>query len=362
VSEGADGGSTDGDAATVTDGGAPPAIDASAPKAAARLKVQGKDVLGPDGKPVVLRGWNWGNWGTWQPQDPGDHQMQGATIVRLPIRWWGDYPAGQDARLDGALGHMEPGHLMELDHQIQALADKHIWVDIFVDSNCGQASTVHDTVAACGTGSDGAAANFANDADAKQKYLELWSFLADHYKDQPYIAMYELLAEPNFGCNDGGGCKDWTAFPKFYAQVIPVVRAKDPVTPILVGTGSSYSMKRIDTALIPGVGNLIYTGDILSHEAADPASVTVATQFRDSAMVPIFVQQVGVKKSDADAQANLTQTLTALEAAGIGWTWWTYREPHAPLGGGFAPWYSADAQTWTLDKDWLAQIDAYFVK
>lgn len=348
------------DAGATTDSGVT-SPDSGVTSEVTRLSVSGKDVLDPSGQPIVLRGWVWGNWGTWQPQDAADNATQGATVVRVPLRWWGDYVDGDDARKDDAPGHIDPAHLKELDDTIDGITSQGLWVDLFFDSNCGQASIEHDTEQACGLGNDGQPANFANAPDMKQKYIELWSFLAEHYAKHPKIAMYELLAEPNMGCGSHGGCTDWSAIPKFYQDVIPAVRAKDPLTPVLVGPGGSYQMKSIATALITGVPNVIYTGDILSGGSANPDSLAPALQFRDAQNVPIFVQQVGVKKSDANATQSLNQTLTALNKAGIGWTWWTYREPHNPMGQGFAPYYKATGATeWSEDAAWLALVAGYF--
>jgi len=348
------------DAGTTIDAGG---TDASTTTPVARLSVQGKDILGPDGKPIVLRGWNWGQWGTEQPQDAADNAAQGATIVRVPLRWWGDYPDGDDAYKDTDPGHIETGHLATLDKMIDDLAAAHVWVDLFFDSNCGQASVVHDTVVPCGTGTDGKPANFGNDPTMKAKLVEAWSFLANHYAGHAYIGMYEILAEPGFTCSGHAGCTDWTATPTFYASVLPTIRAQDPRTPVIVGPGGAYELKQIATALLAGEPNVIYTGDILSNGTVDSDVLAPALAFRDGANVPVFIQQVGIKKAAADAGAGAQQTLAALNAAGIGWTWWTYREPSAATNSGFAPYYKAKADTtWSVDQPWLDMIDGYFTR
>lgn len=325
-----------------------------------RLIVQGKAIVGPNGQPVVLRGWNWGQWGTEQPEDAAENKAQGATIVRVPLRWWGEYPEGQDARDPTQPGNVSKGHIETLDKQIERIAAQGLWVDLFVDSNCGQASTVHGTLEACGAGDDGKPANFANSPAMKKEFLELWAFLAKRYASQRRIGMYEILSEPNFGCKEAT-CEDWTVIPTFYRSVLPAIRAFDKATPVMVGAGATYDMKHIDTALLDGVGSVIYTADILSHAAQDPEVLAPAIAFRDQEKVPIFIQQVGVKKSDDDAEANLDQTLTSLAEAGMGWTWWTYREPNAASGQGFAPFYKASqATTWQRDDAWLARITNYF--
>lgn len=351
-----------------SDAGAPPPTtpDATPPPPngssnATRLEVRGKDILDPNGTPIVLRGWNWGAWGTWQPEDAAENAKQGANIVRIPLRWWGEYPAGEDSRRDEDPGHIDAAHLKVLDAVIDGIVSQHLWVDLFFDSNCGQGSVEHGTLAACGATADGKPKNFANDPDTRQKFVEVWTFLADRYAKKPFIGMYELLSEPNMGCTNKKNCEDWTSFAKFYGALVPLVRAKDPRTPILVGAGGSYAIDRIDTALLSDAKGIIYTGDILSGASANPDVLAPAIRFRDTANVPIFVQQVGTKKSEPNAAANARQTLGALNAASIGWTWWTYREPRSSTGENFAPFYKGpNDPAWSVDQAWLDLVTGYF--
>ncbi len=84
------------------------AAPAALPK---RLSVSGANVLDPQGRPIVLRGYNWGQWGTVQPQDAADNVAQGANSVRIPLRWWGDWRDGVDSRDVASPGHIDPAHL-----------------------------------------------------------------------------------------------------------------------------------------------------------------------------------------------------------------------------------------------------------
>lgn len=344
------------DAADVDD--VPPPSDApfDASSLPARLTIEHDHLLDPDGHRVVLRGWNWGNWGTEQPQDAADNVAQGANAVRIPLRWWGGYPATMEARDDASEGHIVPARLAELDHTIADATSKGLWVVLFVDSNCGQASATRDTAAACGTASDGTPNNFVNDSKSRDTFFETWTFLAARYAEVPYIAMYELLPEPNFGCKDGGGCPDWTLAKKFYSALVPLVHAADPRTPVLVGPNGGYEVKHLEESFMPGTTGVVYTGDLLAHASSDPASVGLLTAFRAAHDVPVFVQQVGVPKSTAGATDIVNRVLGQLHDADIGWTWWTYREPFG-VGNGFAPWYGTP---WHEDDAWLALITNWF--
>lgn len=347
------------DDAAPSDGIASDAAIDTAPALAARLSTSGEQILDPDGKPIVLRGWNWGEWKAWQLGKGGDaeqNEIQGANAVRIPLRWWGDYPNGANAR-DDSEDHIDQAHFDDLDAAVKDAVAHHLWVILFIDSNCGQASTVRDTIEACGTGSDGNPASFMNDEASKAAFFAAWKAVAAHFANTPYIGMYELLPEPNFGCKAGGGCPDWSLSKTFYQSLIPVVRAADPRTPILVGPNGAYRIEQMETSYMPGVDNVVYTGDLLEHASSNAASVGFATAFRAAHHVPVFIQQFGVPKSNPDAKTIVTSVAKQLSDASVGFTWWTYREPRSPGGKGFAPYYG---QPYQEDAGWLAFITGFF--
>ena len=327
----------------------------------------GPEIHDAKGKNVVLRGWNWGEWGYTQPEDAADNAAQGATVVRIPLRWWGVYenqpqdtkPSEKvDARDDAAPGHIEPGHLKALDEMVKRAACAGLWIDLFVDSNCGQASAANGPASYCGTAANGEPRNFSNDPESAKTFAEVWEFLVEHYKDQPYIAWYELMPEPQMGCTKKP-C-DWGAAPALYSPIIDRIRKIDAKTPLLVGADGGYDVVHLDTAYIDKPG-LVYTGDFLSFGSSHPEWVMqYVSAFRAQRQVPVFIQQVGVKHSDPDALSRVSTILSTLNGAGIGWTWWTYREKSSK-GLGFAPyWYEAPTQTWASDPVWLAAISAAF--
>ncbi len=330
-----------------------------------RLTVGGTRMLGPDGGEILLRGWNWGEWGSAQPQDGRDNVSQGANIVRIPLRWWGDYGSEivgnlpVDSRIDSA-PYIDPEHLAELDSAIQEAAAAGLWIDLFVDSDCGQDSPSNDG-GYCGS-VDGSPATFVNDAQRLAQFTAVWSYLATKYKDQPFLGMYEILPEPSFGCKGQNGCADYSLAPAFYAPIIASIRAIDPVTPILVGANGGYSVEKIATAWIDA-GNLVYTADFLHDYAQKPDTLSYVTAFRAEAGVPIFIQQVGVEKADDDGggAAPAAVILDDLNADDIGWTWWTYREQFGAQedgGSGYAPYYGGASGAYALDEQWLDLISA----
>jgi hypothetical protein len=347
-----------------------PVGDASCPfggGAANRLSVSGTKILGPSGQPIALRGWNWGQWGSVQPQDGADNRAQGANVVRIPLRWWGQYDNDQpntpiaektDSYIDTP-PYVDQGHLDTLDAMIQEAACQGLWIDLFVDSDCGQESA-ESTSAYCGS-TDGGVESFATDPVMRARFTAVWQLLVTKYLNQPYIGMYEILPEPSFDCTSKKNCVRWQDAPDFYTPIAQSLRAIDARTPLLVGANGGYSETMVATALIPGIPGLIYTVDLLNDNAQDPAALSVVTSFRDSQQVPIFVQQVGVEQATADAGAVATTILADLDSDDIGWTWWTYRVLKSDQPTGYAPFYQGtDAGTWAENTAWLDLITAHF--
>src|SRR4051812_5069902 len=105
------------DGGTQQDAGIPSCLEVDAGPVT-RLSVRGSSILDERGQPVVLRGWNWGEWGSATEQDALDNAAQGATAVRLPLRWWGDYPAGMDAYDPSGPPYLDAARLCELDRTV----------------------------------------------------------------------------------------------------------------------------------------------------------------------------------------------------------------------------------------------------
>lgn len=306
----------------------------------ARLVVSGTHILDPNKHPIVLRGYNWGEWGTVQPQDAADNVKQGANSVRIPLRWWGDWKPGVDSRNVSAPGHIDPAHLKLLDQTIAEATAAHLWVDLFVDSNYGQ-------------GAQGRKDNFWTDKAMKQQFIEVWQFLVNRYRNNPYIGSWEILPEPQpVGVSDAG-VKAW------YDSMIPVIRALDPRTPIVVGPNLAYNLKHLTAAHTTVDKNIIYTGDYFIFD--NPLDrISYITDFEKQFNAPVWINQVGIPSGKTDSQAKANSVLSTFNADGIGWSWWTYRvDATTPDTHGI--WYRNPQNTnkWILKADWYALVGGY---
>lgn len=153
-----------------------------------RLHIVGKNMYDQNDSVVLLKGFNWGWWNEAQSQDATViKDTIGGNMVRLALRWhwWGATDASQpmNARDSLAPGNINPNYLEILDSNIAWLAKEQLWIVLFINSDQG-------------TGKNDE--HFLNTPWKKQELLETWQFLANRYKDQPYIGVFELLAEPQF--------------------------------------------------------------------------------------------------------------------------------------------------------------------
>ena len=107
--------------------------------------------------------------------------------------------------------------------------------------------------------------NYLNDSvwqeqAAQNAWIEMWRYTAQRYKDNPIVAGYDLMVEPNsnevwldiwdpeeFYTNYGNTLYDWN---QLYPRIISSIREVDPETPVLIG-GMAYSAIEWLPYLIP---------------------------------------------------------------------------------------------------------------
>lgn len=319
-------------------GSSAPATPPPPPQPPARLTLSGAQTLLPDGTPVVLRGMNEGTWGLMQPGDAATLQAQGARAVRLLIRWWGLY-GGTDveSRSDPNPGHFDPAHVTRLLQEIQWCRDAGLWVVVAIDSNCGQNGLQSTAMAAyCDpSGTYPGGRNFWTDLSQRQLFKEAWIYLAGILKTLPNIACYELLPEPLAGRDSTYGAE----VSAFYQELMAAIEDQtgDTRTPFLVGARDAYNITLCDEAYIADprwANRVLYTGDLFLHPtgvldqdlATLDARLGALAAMKANRNVPVFIQQFGVRSGDDPSQVYLDAGLSRMNAAGIGYTGWQWRQ------------------------------------
>ncbi|WP_374562371.1 glycoside hydrolase family 5 protein [Ideonella sp.] len=342
------------------------AMPASALAAAAHLSVRGQEIVDPNGQPILLRGWNWGHWGKTQASDAADNAAQGANTVRIPLRWWGQYDGKNiDSRDDNATttAGIDPAHLKHLDDMVHWASAAKLWIVLFIDSDCGQSGTQNEKERQyCDPRGEYAKGghNFWTDRAARQKFIAVWRFIANRYKDTPYIGLFEPLPEPN-----PAGVPD-DQIKAFYAEVMGAIREVAPGVPLLIG-GRAYKAPAIRQVYDPAWKDVVYTGNLFLHakqHGADEASLNELRErskrlleLRAEHQVPVFVQQVGVRSGEDPDRHGVKAVLSNLVANRIGFAYWEYRGAVNPNEYGVM--YQRGNE-WVPKRDWIDTITPFF--
>ncbi len=332
--------------------------------AVAHLSVSGQNLVDSSGKAVMLRGWNWGRWGLAQSNDAADNAQQGANSVRIPLRWWGYYEGPDiDSRDDAqtATAGIDANHLAILDAMIAQASAAHLWIVLFIDSDCGQNGTQDaNEVAYCDPGGNYPNGhNFWTDPVAREKFIEVWKFIAARYKNTPYLGMFEPLPEPNpVSASD----RDITTF---YDEVMTAIRSVAPGVPFLIGA-RTYNIKQAGAAYNANWTDVVYTGNMFLYTSGTQTenidNLTTRLQYlldlRSSFNVPTFVQQAGVQSGDDPDQTYLNALLSLLNASDVGYTYWEYRDTFNPNAYGVI--YQDGNGGWITKTNFLDTIIGYF--
>ena len=233
-----------------------------------RLVINGQTLSLPSGQPFVFRGINWDGADVIPALDAPIAADLGANVVRITIAFWFDKSNGTEpipnapfeAFNPTAPGYCDPTQLAALDAAVNAAVAAGLWPII----------TVHG-----GDGNFGTYIEPNTGLPVIQLFGAFWAFLAARYSTTPNVAAYEILSEPHptnnpqdnsnnpasgNGPTDTGPGVGW-----LYNYVIPLIRAVDPITPIVVGAAAGYNFRTFDqimaTIAPQNQGNLIGTAD-----------------------------------------------------------------------------------------------------
>ncbi|RTQ48980.1 carbohydrate-binding protein [Hymenobacter gummosus] len=166
--------------------------------------------------------------------------------------------------------------------------------------------------------------------------VRLWEQLARRYKNDPRIAMYDLINEPHNLNAEHGLSADNQELSAFYSRLIDAVRAQKDEHLLLLegnGYGNEYTNLTPDKLRVKDKTGLVYN----SHrywcpndaQAADPNPnqinlVRNLAAFRDRWQVPVWVGETGENSNEWFAAA-----VQQLNAQNIGWCHWNLKRVDA---------------------------------
>jgi endoglucanase len=158
----------------------------------------------------------------------------------------------------------------------------------------------------------------------KQKMIALWRKLADRYKNEPNIAGYDIINEPNWGfddpANDKNGLKEKTNAPlrKLMVDITAAIRAVDKKHIIIIegnGWGNNYN------GILPTWDKNMVLSFHKYWNYNDQKSIEHIIKTRDQYNVPVWLGETG-----ENSNVWLTEAIGLLEKNNIGWALWPLKK------------------------------------
>lgn len=158
----------------------------------------------------------------------------------------------------------------------------------------------------------------------KQKMIALWRKLADRYKNEPNIAGYDIINEPNWGfddpANDKNGLKEKTNAPlrKLMVDITTAIREVDKKHIIIIegnGWGNNYN------GILPTWDKNMVLSFHKYWNFNDQKSVEHIIKTRDQYNVPAWIGETG-----ENSNVWLTEEIRLLEKNNLGWALWPLKK------------------------------------
>ena len=142
----------------------------------------------------------------------------------------------------------------------------------------------------------------------QNKTVELWKRIAERYKDEQWVAGYDLINEPNWNLPDG------VLLRELYGKITNAIRTVD-INHILFIEGNDFA-NNFTGLTPPWDDNMVYS----PHKYWSPVDqgyLDWMLPLRDSLNVPIFVGETG-----ENSNFWYRDAVKVFEENGIGWAWW----------------------------------------
>ena len=149
--------------------------------------------------------------------------------------------------------------------------------------------------------------------DNRSKTVRLWDKISERYKDEPWVAGYDLINEPNWNLPGGTLLRD------LYVDLTRVIRANGD-DHILFIEGNSYSNDY--TGLTPPWDpQMVYVFHKYQSSADFASDLQWVLDLRTAENRPIWCGEHGENSND-----NFTKMVELLRGQGIGMSWWPMKK------------------------------------
>ncbi|SDE74117.1 Carbohydrate binding module (family 6) [Mucilaginibacter pineti] len=158
----------------------------------------------------------------------------------------------------------------------------------------------------------------------KQKMIALWRKLAERYKNEPNIAGYDIINEPNWGFDDPekdkNGLNEKTNAPlrKLMVDITTAIREADKKHIIIIegnGWGNNYN------GILPAWDNNMVLSFHKYWNYNDEASIKNILSTRNQYNIPVWLGETG-----ENSNVWLTEAIRLLEKNNIGWALWPLKK------------------------------------
>lgn len=324
------------------------------------LRAQGKQIVDAQGQPVILRGMGLGGWmlkegymlelpefGTQRVIHARVSELIGAQKAQaFQTAWLDNHTTKADIDAMAGWGFNAirlPMHygLYTLPVELEPVAGRQTWLedgfrrtDALVDwAKANGMHVILDLHAAPGgqgndiniSDRDPARPSLWDDPANQDKMVALWRRLAQRYRNEPAIAAYDIVNEPNWGFQeraDTNGCKE-TANAPLRALLVRITRAIREVDKrhIVVIEGNCWGNNYrgvLDAG--PWDDNLVISFHKYWNKT-DHDSIADILKLRDAHDMPVWLGETGENSNDWSAR-----TVELVEREGIGWAWWPLKK------------------------------------
>ena len=157
------------------------------------------------------------------------------------------------------------------------------------------------------------------ESEANQdKMVALWGRLAERYKDEQWVAGYDLLNEPNWELPGG------TALRNIYERCTEAIREVD--TEHIIFIEGNWFANDFTGLTPPWDDNLVYSPHkYWSYN--DKNSIQGFLDLRDAQNVPLYLGESG-----ENSNVWFRDAIRLLEDEGIGWAWWPMKKIESIAG------------------------------
>ncbi len=308
------------------------------------ISVKGKQIIGTDGKPMLLRGTNLGNWlvpegymfklkNVNSPRKINEalSELIGPAETRaFWKKFLNNYVTAADIHYLKSLGMNSirvPFHYklftqeeylgeQNADHGFQILDKLIEWcrkenLYVILDMHCAPAGQTGDNI----DDSFGYPFLFES-AESRKLTIDIWKRIAAHYKNEPVILGYDLLNEPIATYFDSSKLNHF--LEPFYKEIVRAIRSTDKNHLVFLGGAQWDSNFRIFGQLFDD--KAVYT---FHKYWTDPTQKVIQDyiDFSNRYNVPIYIGETGENKDEwIDAFRKV------LEENNIGWHFWPYKK------------------------------------